>query len=78
MPAISVEEAKQSLQAILEKVAKGEEVTILQSGQVVARVVLPLSKEQRLARRKAFRNSINVKGEPMSATVIRLREEARY
>jgi prevent-host-death family protein len=78
MPAISVEEAKQSLQAILEKVAKGEEVTILQSGQVVARVVPPLSKEQRLARRKAFRNSINVKGEPMSVTVIRLREEARY
>ncbi len=78
MPAISVEEAKQSLQAILEKVAKGEEVTILQEGQVVARVVPPLSKEQRLARRKAFRNSINVQGEPMSATVIRLREEARY
>ena len=78
MPAISVEEAKQSLQAILEKVALGEEVTIVQSGKVVARVVPPLSKEQRLARSKAFRNSINVKGEPMSATVIRLREEARY
>ena len=78
MPAISVEEAKQSLQAILEKVAKGEEVTILQSGQVVARIVPPLSKKQRLASRKAFRNSINVKGDPMSATVIRLREEARY
>lgn len=78
MPAISVEEAKQSLQAILEKVAKGEEVTIVQSGKVVARLANRCSKEQRLARRKAFRNSINVKGEPMSATVIRLREEARY
>jgi antitoxin (DNA-binding transcriptional repressor) of toxin-antitoxin stability system len=46
MPATSVEEAKQSLQAILEKVAKGEEVTIVHEGQVVARVVPPLSKEQ--------------------------------
>ena len=49
MPAITVEEAKQNLQAILEKVAKGEEVTIVQEGKVVARVVPPLSKEQRLA-----------------------------
>ncbi|MCW6052746.1 type II toxin-antitoxin system prevent-host-death family antitoxin [Microcoleus sp. A2-C5] len=78
MPAISVEEAKQNLQAILEKVTKGEEVTIVQEGKVVARVVPPLSKEEWLARHKVFRNSINVKGEPLSATVIRLREEARY
>ncbi|MEG4216963.1 type II toxin-antitoxin system prevent-host-death family antitoxin [Microcoleus sp. Pol14C6] len=78
MAAISVEEAKQSLQAILEKVAKGEEVTIVQEGQVIARVVPPLTKEQRLAELKRFRDSIQVKGEPLSATVIRLREEARY
>ncbi|MEG4800040.1 type II toxin-antitoxin system prevent-host-death family antitoxin [Microcoleus sp. ARI1-B5] len=75
---MSVEEAKQNLQAILEKVAKGEEVTIVQEGKVVARVVGPLSKEQRLAELKTLRDSIQVKGEPLSATVIRLREEARY
>lgn len=78
MPAISVEEGKQNLQAILEKVAKREEVTIVQEGKVVARVVPPLSKEEWLARHKALRNFINVKGEPLSATVIKLREEARY
>jgi prevent-host-death family protein len=78
MPAISVEEAKQNLQTILEKVAKGEEVTIVQEGKVVARVVPPLSKDLRLARRKAFRNSINMKGEPISQTVLKIREEARY
>ncbi len=78
MPAISVEEAKQNLQAILEKVAKGEEVTIVQEGKVVARVVPPLSKEQRLAELKILRDSIQVKGEPLSETVIRLRQEERY
>ncbi len=78
MPAISVEEAKQNLQAILEKVAKGEEVTIIQEGKVVARVVPPLSKEQRLAELKTLRDSIQVKGEPLSATVIKLRQEERY
>ena len=78
MPAISVEEAKQSLQAILEKVALGEEVTIVHEGKVVARVVPPLTKEQRLVELKRFRDSIQVKGDPLSETVIRLRQEERY
>ena len=78
MPAISVEEAKQSLQAILEKVALGEEVMIVHEGKVVARVVPPLTKEQRLVELKRFRDSIQVKGEPLSETVIRLRQEERY
>ena len=78
MSKITVEEASQNLQAILEQVAKGEEVSLWQEGKVVARVVPPLTKEERLAKMDKFRASIQIKGEPMSQTVIRLRQEARY
>ncbi|MFB2893017.1 type II toxin-antitoxin system Phd/YefM family antitoxin [Aerosakkonemataceae cyanobacterium BLCC-F50] len=78
MSKITVEEASQNLQAILEKVAKGEEVTLLQSGKPVARIVAPLSKEQWLNKMDKFRASIELKGEPMSQTVIKLRQEERY
>ncbi|MFB2918341.1 type II toxin-antitoxin system Phd/YefM family antitoxin [Aerosakkonema funiforme] len=78
MSKITVEEASQNLQAILEQVAKGEEVILVQEGKPVARIVPPLSNEQRLAELKKFRDSIQVKGEPMSQTVIRLRQEERY
>ena len=78
MSKITVEEASQNLQAILEQVAKGQEVSLWQEGKVVARVVPPLTKEERLAKRDKSRASIKLKGEPMSQTVIRLRQEERY
>ena len=78
MSKITVEEASQNLQAILEKVAKGEEVTLVQEGKAVAKIVPPLSKEQWLTKMDKFRDSIQLKGEPMSQTVVRLRQEERY
>ncbi|MFB2974267.1 type II toxin-antitoxin system Phd/YefM family antitoxin [Aerosakkonema sp. BLCC-F183] len=78
MSKITVEEASQNLQAILEQVAKGEEVSLWQDGKVVARLVPPLTKEEWLAKMDKFRASIQIKGEPMSQTVIKLRQEERY
>ncbi len=78
MSKFTVEEASQNLQAVLEQVAKGEEAILWQDGKVVARVVPPLTKEEWLAKRDKSRASIQLKGEPMSQTVIRLRQEERY
>ncbi|MFN6515614.1 MAG: type II toxin-antitoxin system Phd/YefM family antitoxin [Nostoc sp. CreGUA01] len=74
---ISVEEAAINLKNLLEQVAKGEEVILLQENQVVARLVPPQKKEQRLASMKQFREALAVKGEPLSATIINARIEER-
>lgn len=52
---ISVEEAAANLKTLLEQVAKGEEVILLEQNKVVARLVPPRQKEQRLASIKQFR-----------------------
>lgn len=75
---ITVEEAARNLKALLERVAKGEEVVLLEQGKEVARLVPVQAKEQWLASKKVFRNSLQVKGEPLSATVIQARQEERY
>jgi prevent-host-death family protein len=75
---ITVEEAARNLKALLEQVAKGEEVILVEQGKAVARLVPLPAKEQWLASRKVFRNSLQVKGESLSATMIRSRREERY
>ncbi|MBE9007193.1 type II toxin-antitoxin system Phd/YefM family antitoxin [Fortiea sp. LEGE XX443] len=74
---ISVEEAAINLKSLLERVARGEEVILLEQDKAVARLVPLLSKEQRLATIKQFRDSLAVKGESLSATVINARTEER-
>ncbi|MBG1259120.1 MAG: hypothetical protein V7K77_33160 [Nostoc sp.] len=74
---ISVEEAAIDLKSLLERVAKGEEVILLEQDKAVARLVPPLQKEERLASMKQFRDSLAIKGESLSATVINARTEER-
>jgi len=74
---ISVEEAAMNLKSLLERVARGEEVILLDQDKAVARLVPPLQKEQRLATMKKFRESLAIKGESLSATVINARIEER-
>jgi antitoxin (DNA-binding transcriptional repressor) of toxin-antitoxin stability system len=71
---ISVEEAAVTLKYLLEQVAKGEEVILLEQDKVVARLVPPQQKEQRLANMKQFRNAIAVQGESLSTTIINARQ----
>lgn len=78
MSKISVEEASRNLKAILEQVAKGEEVILVEKDKPVARLVPLQSREEWLARIKEFRASLRVKGEPLSATVFKARQEERY
>ncbi|MGV0102639.1 type II toxin-antitoxin system Phd/YefM family antitoxin [Nostoc sp. DSM 114167] len=74
---ISVEEAAIDLKSLLERVARGEEVILLDQDKAVARLVPPLQKEERLASMKQFRDSLAIKGESLSATVINARTEER-
>ncbi|MDZ8067029.1 MAG: hypothetical protein RMY64_15635 [Nostoc sp. DedQUE08] len=72
---ISIEEAAINLKFLLERVARGEEVILLEQDKAVARLVPLLQKEQRLANMKQFRDSLAIEGESLSATVINARTE---
>ncbi|MEH2114203.1 type II toxin-antitoxin system Phd/YefM family antitoxin [Nostoc sp.] len=67
-----------NLKSLLERVARGEEVILLEQDKAVARLVPPLQKKERLASIKQFRDSLTIKGESLSATVINARTEERY
>jgi antitoxin (DNA-binding transcriptional repressor) of toxin-antitoxin stability system len=74
---ISVEEATINFKNLLEQVAKGEEVILLEENQIVARLVPPQKKEQRLVSMKQFRDALAIKGESLSTTIINARIEER-
>ena len=79
MRRVSVAEARQRFRALLDEVAAGGEIALLRRGREIARLVPPPSGRRRLPPSLAeFRRTIKIKGEPMSATVIRMRREARY
>lgn len=77
MTSVSVREARARLAALLDSVAKGEEVVILRRGEEVARLVPAIKSPRRLPALAAFRREIEVKGEPVSKTVVREREVER-
>ena len=74
---ISVENAAGQLKALLERVARGEEVILVEQDREVARLVPPLGREQWLNRMRQFRESLQVQGEALSTTVVRARQEER-
>jgi antitoxin (DNA-binding transcriptional repressor) of toxin-antitoxin stability system len=77
MVRVSVEEAANTLKSLLAQVAQGEEVVLTEQDQEVARLVPPQTKDQWLANTRAFRASLNVQGESLSATVIQERQGER-
>ena len=78
MSKVSVEEAVRNLKALLEQVAAGEEVVIVEQDKPVARLVPPATEEDVFADMRQFRESLSVEGESLSQTVIRARQEERY
>ena len=78
MSKVSVEEAVRNLKALLEQVAAGEEVIIIEQDKPVARLVPPSTEEEIFADIKQFRESLSLKGESLSQTVIKARQEERY
>ncbi len=77
MKAVTVRDARAHLRALLDRVAAGEEVAILRRGREVARLVPPIRKRRRLPDLTTFRGSLQVKGEPLSETIISARQEER-
>ncbi len=76
MSKVSVEEAARNLKALLDRVAAGEEVILVDRDKPVARLVPPSTKEDLLADMKQFRKSLAVTGEPLSQTVIKARQHS--
>ena len=50
---------------------------MLEQDKAVARLVPPLQKEEQLASMKQFRDSLAIKGESLSATVMNARTQER-
>lgn len=75
---VNVKDAKGKLSSLLDYVEAGEEVIITRHGREVARLVPIQGKAKPLPSLTDFRSSIHVTGEPLSATVIRRRDEERY
>ena len=59
---INVDQAAAQLPQLLERVARGEEVILVEQDQEVARLAPPLSREQWLNRTKQFRASLQTQG----------------
>ncbi len=76
MSKVSVEEAARNLKALLEQVAAGEEVILVDRDKPVARLVPPSTEKDLLADMKQFRESLAVTGEPLSQTVIKARQHS--
>lgn len=75
---ISVKEARSKFSSLLNRVKGGDEVIIMRRHKQVARIVPPRKEEKSLPDLKAFRKSIRIKGEPLSSTIIKERQEERY
>jgi prevent-host-death family protein len=75
---INAKEARGKLSSLLKRVEKGDEIVVLRRGKQVARLVPFRRKERHLPQLRGFRASMKVKGEPLSVTVLRGREEEPY
>jgi prevent-host-death family protein len=75
---ISVKEARMKISSLLDKTQRGEEVVILRRGKRIARLVPMENTDRRFPDLNTFRKSILLKGESLSSTVIKQREEERY
>jgi prevent-host-death family protein len=78
MSTVSVKEARENLRSLLDRVAAGEEVSLLRRGKEVARLIPPRSTGRRLPSLEAFRRTVAVGGRSLSDEVARGRREERY
>lgn len=78
MKAINLKEARRRLSDLVNAAERGESTVITRRGREVARIV-PLEDRPRrgLPDLTEFRKSIQLKGKPMSETVIEMRREER-
>ncbi len=76
---INVEESNDSLISLLDKIVQNNEIIIKRYGKRVARLIPEKRKKKMsLPSLADFRASVQVKGKPMSRTLIEMRNEERY
>ncbi len=78
MASVSIKQARENFRSLLNRVAAGEEISLLRRGKEVARLSPPKAARQRLPSLDAFRRSISVKGRPLTDEVAGGRREERY
>jgi antitoxin (DNA-binding transcriptional repressor) of toxin-antitoxin stability system len=71
----TVEEALRNLKHLLEHVAQGEEIILCEQDKAFAKLVPLQSRERLLADMQDFRESLQVRGEGLSSTIIKARQE---
>jgi len=78
MGPINLKEARRRLSDLVSAAEHGESTVITRRGKKVARIVpMEVKSSRRIPDLTEFRNSIKLKGKPMSRTVIEMRHEAR-
>jgi len=77
---ISAKEARAKFSWLLDQVEKGEEVVVLRRGQEAVKMIPAVHDERTktLPSLEEFRKKIKVKGEPLSETVIKERDDSRF
>jgi prevent-host-death family protein len=78
MERIGVRELRRNLSAVLSAIEQGEEVEVVRNGEPVARLVPPARRGPTLPSMKALRDSVRLRGEPLSAEVLAEREANRF
>jgi prevent-host-death family protein len=75
---VNVKEARKKISSLLDRTENGEEIVIIRRGKRVARLVAVGDVGKRLPDLRRFRDSISMRGESLSVSVIEGREEERY
>lgn len=75
---INAKEARARMSDMLRRVEKGEEILLTRRGKKVARLIPIQRAKNTLPSLKQFRASIQIKGQPLSRTVLKNREEERF
>lgn len=76
---VGVRDLRRRFSDYLTRVERGEQVVVLRRGKPIARIMPPESEPaKRLPSMAALRESMEVKGTPLSQLVIRERREERY
>jgi len=76
---VNAEEADVGLISLLDKVAQENEIIIKRHGKRIARLISEdKTNEFSLPSLADFRDSVHIKGKPLSQTLAELRDEERY
>ena len=72
---MTVEDALVNLKDLLNELAEGQQVVLIENDQEIARLVPSINRVRLIENTRAFRRSLQKSGESLSSTVIRERDE---